>query len=58
VDRATGKCVSISLWETEAALDARNTSSAARERAALLAPYLAGRPTSERLEVAIQTVRP
>ena len=55
-DRATGKVVSVSLWESEAALRARDASSAARERAVVLAPYIdASAPrTSERLEVVLR----
>jgi hypothetical protein len=55
-DRATGKVVSVSLWESEVALQARDASSAARERAAVLAPYInASAPrTSERLEVVLR----
>ena len=51
-DPNTRKMVAVTLWETEAALKATETSF--QESAAQLAQTLAGPPTQERYEVSVQ----
>ena len=54
VDRHTDKLVSLTLWDTEADMLAGEASSYLREQIAKAAPTLAGSPTTEHFEVAIQ----
>jgi quinol monooxygenase YgiN len=54
VDRATGKAISITLWETEADLQASETSGYYQEQLAKFAPLFTGPPQREVYEVAAQ----
>ena len=54
VDPNTGKCVSISLWETEADMTAGESSGYLREQVAKLAPTFAAPPVREAFEVRLQ----
>lgn len=54
VDRSTGKGISLILWETEADMQAGETSGYLREQIAKVAPTFAGPPSTERFEVAVQ----
>ena len=54
VDRSTGKFVSLALWDTEADMLAGEASGYLREQIAKAAPTLAGPPTTEHFEVAVQ----
>lgn len=51
-DPATGKGMSVTLWETEADLTAGESSGYFKEQTAKFAPLLAGPPTREVLVVA------
>ena len=53
-DSATGKFVSISLWETEADMQASETGGYLKEQIAKAAPTFAGPPTSEHFVVSVQ----
>ena len=54
VDPNTGKCVSISLWETEAEMTAGESSGYLREQVAKLTPTFAAPPVREAFEVRLQ----
>jgi len=54
VDPNTGKCVSISLWETEADMTAGEASGYLREQVAKLAPTFTSPPVREAYEVRVQ----
>ena len=54
VDNATGKGVSLTLWETEADMQAAEASGYLREQIAKLGATLATAPVSEHFEVAAQ----
>ena len=53
-DSTTGKFISISFWETEAAMAAGEASGYLKEQIAKAAPTFAGPPTSERFEISVQ----
>ena len=54
VDPNTGKCVSISLWETEAHMTAGETGGYLREQVTNLTPTFAAPPVREAFEVRLQ----
>lgn len=54
VDRGTGKGYSISLWDSEAAMIASESSGYLNQQLAKFGPLLAAAPTTERLEVAVK----
>jgi heme-degrading monooxygenase HmoA len=54
VDRSTGKSLSISLWDTDADMLAGESSGYLREQVAKFAAVIAGPPTTEHYEVAVQ----
>ncbi len=56
-DRATNKGYAITLWETEADLEASATGPYLRQTMAEFAPLFAGEPTQETLEVLLQKER-
>ena len=53
-DPATGKFVSISLWETEADMAAGEASGYLKEQIAKAAPTFADPPATERFEVSVR----
>lgn len=53
-DPNTGKCVSITLWETEADMTAGEASGYLREQVAKLVPTFASPPVREGFEVRVQ----
>ena len=53
-DRATGKGLVITIWETEADMKASESSGLYQQQAAKLAPLLAGMPSFETYEVTAQ----
>ena len=53
-DRATGKGLVIALWETEAAMQASQTSGLYQEQVAKLAHLLVSMPSVETYEVTVQ----
>ena len=53
LDRATGKAINISLWETEEDLRAGEASGYFQEQAAKSAPHAAGPPSREAFEVVV-----
>lgn len=55
IDRNANKAVSVNLWETEADLEAFETSPLYRELMGKIAGLIAGTPATERYEVSIQT---
>ena len=54
VDRATGKGISITLWETEADLKASEASGYYQQQLAKFAPLFSGPPEREVYEVTLQ----
>ena len=54
VDRASGKGISITLWETEAALKASEASGYYQQQLAKFAPLFSGPPEREVYEVTLQ----
>lgn len=54
VDHATGKGISISLWDTEAAMQAGEASGYYQQQVGKFGPLLAGPPVREAYEVAVQ----
>src|SRR5437588_12693698 len=53
VDRATGKGISISLWETEADLKASEASGHYQQQIAKFAPFFSAPPVAEVYEVSV-----
>ncbi len=56
-DRATGKGISISLWETEADMKASETSGYLQEQIAKFGGLFAGPPIREAFEVSAHLVK-
>ncbi len=54
IDRNTGKCLSIALWDSEADMLAGEASGYLREQIAKVGATLAAPPTTEHYEVAVQ----
>jgi heme-degrading monooxygenase HmoA len=53
-DRATGKGISLSYWETEADMSAGEASGYYQQQIAKFAPMLVAQPTRETYEVSVQ----
>ena len=53
-DRATGKGISISFWESEAAMTGSETSGYLQEQIGKFTGVIAGQPTREMFEVSVQ----
>ncbi len=53
-DRGTGKCISISFWESEAAMTAGETRGYLQEQIGKFTGVIAGPPTRETFEVSVQ----
>jgi heme-degrading monooxygenase HmoA len=53
-DRATGKGISLSYWESEAAMQAGEASGYYQQQIAKFAPFMTSQPTREAFEVAVQ----
>jgi hypothetical protein len=54
IDRATGKGVSISLWDTEADMQAGESSGYYQQQVGKFAPLMMAPPVREVYEVAVQ----